>query len=165
MRKQSTAALLILVMFLLPVTTGYAAEALKPNTKDKCSVCGMVVHPFPQWVAQIIFKDGSYAMFDGPKDMLKYYHNMAKYNKDKTQADISDIYVTEYYSAKPVKAQDITFVTGSDVMGPMGKEYVPVSDDKVKTFMVDHKGAVSVKFADIKSEDLAGDMPRKHKGN
>ncbi|KJU86289.1 Nitrous oxide reductase accessory protein NosL [Candidatus Magnetobacterium bavaricum] len=157
--------MLVLLVFFSSGVASYAAEALKPNTKDKCSVCGMIVHPSPQWVAQIIFKDGSYAMFDGPKDMLKYYHNMPKYNKDKTQADISDIYVTDYYTAKPVKAQDITFVTGSDVMGPMGKEYVPVSDDKVKTFMVDHKGGKSVKFADIKAEDLSGEMPAQHKGH
>ncbi|MBF0338900.1 MAG: nitrous oxide reductase accessory protein NosL [Nitrospirae bacterium] len=165
MRKLSRLVSLVLLVFLLSAVASHAAEALKPNTKDKCPVCGMVVHPHPQWVAQMIFKDGSYAMFDGPKDMFKYYHNMAKYNKDKTQADISDIYVTEYYSTKPVKAQDITFVTGSDVMGPMGKEYVPVSDDKVKNFMVDHKGAAAVKFADIKPEDLVGDMPHKHKGH
>ncbi|MBF0537963.1 MAG: nitrous oxide reductase accessory protein NosL [Nitrospirae bacterium] len=122
----------------------------------------MIVHSSPQWVAQIIFRDGSYAMFDGPKDMLKYYHNMPRYNKNKTQADISDIYVTEYYTAKPVKAQEITFVIGSDVMGPMGREYVPVSDNKVKTFMVDHKGGRSMKFADIKAEDLSEENAPTH---
>ncbi|KJU83624.1 lipoprotein involved in nitrous oxide reduction, partial [Candidatus Magnetobacterium bavaricum] len=76
-----------------------------------------------------------------------------------------DIYVTDYYTAKPVKAQDMTFVTGSDVMGPMGNEYVPVSDDKVKTFMLDHKGGKSVKFADIKAEDLSGEKAPQHKGH
>ncbi|MBF0344638.1 MAG: nitrous oxide reductase accessory protein NosL [Nitrospirae bacterium] len=150
-------------MYLVTVRAGYTAEPQKPNNKDKCPVCGMIVHPHPQWLAQIIFKDGSYAMFDGPKDMLKYYHNMAKYNKEKTQVDISDIYVTEYYTTKPVKAQEITFVSGSDVMGPMGREFVPVSDDKVKGFMVDHKGEKSIKFADIKAADLTDEKTDHHK--
>ncbi|MBF0466912.1 MAG: nitrous oxide reductase accessory protein NosL [Nitrospirae bacterium] len=129
---------------------------LKPSSKDKCPVCGMLISPFPQWNAQIIFKDGSYAFFDGPKDMFKYYLNVPKYDKLHTQSDISEVYVTEYYSAKVTKALDVTFVTGSDVMGPMGKELVAVSNDKVKTFMADHKGDKGLKFSEVTEADIPG---------
>ncbi|MCG6553528.1 MAG: nitrous oxide reductase accessory protein NosL, partial [Candidatus Magnetominusculus sp. LBB02] len=82
-----------------------------------------------------------------------------KYAPAKTQADISDIYVTEYYTAKPVSAQSVVYVVGSDVMGPMGKEFVPVTEEKANSFMVDHKGEKTVKFEEIKAEDLqSGDM-------
>ncbi|MBF0563629.1 MAG: nitrous oxide reductase accessory protein NosL [Nitrospirae bacterium] len=131
-----------------------AADPLKPTSKDKCPVCGMLVHPYTQWSAQIIFKDGTYAFFDGPKDMFKYYLDIPKYNKSKTSADISDIYVTEYYSTKVMKADGVTFVSGSDVMGPMGKELVAITNDKVKTFTSDHKGVKALKFSEVTDADI-----------
>ncbi|QWR78874.1 nitrous oxide reductase accessory protein NosL [Candidatus Magnetomonas plexicatena] len=145
----------------------WAHDAKKPGANDKCAVCGMLVKPFPKWAAQIVFKDGTYVYFDGPKDMLKFYFDVAKYNKHKTQADISDIYVTEYYSAKTVKADSVVFVIGSNVEGPMGTEVVPVSEGKVKGFMLDHKGDKTLKFSEITAADIPGmsmhdDSMKKH---
>ena len=74
---------------------------------DKCQVCGMMVSAYPKWVAQVIFKDGSYAAFDGPKDMFKYYLNVGRYNPARKQADILAVYVTEYYSARLTEAQAV----------------------------------------------------------
>ncbi|WP_420266613.1 nitrous oxide reductase accessory protein NosL [Candidatus Magnetominusculus dajiuhuensis] len=155
---------LIIGLLLLTISvTAYAAEPHKASKSDKCAVCGMLVGPHSKWLAQIIFKDGTSAFFDGPKDMFKFYFDIPKYNTDKTQADIEDIYVTEYYTAKPVKAQTALYVVGSNVMGPMGKEFVPVTPDKANNFMVDHKGQKSLKFDEIKAADLqSGDTGMSH---
>ena len=67
--------------------------------KDKCPVCGMFVKKYPDWVSQIVFKDGSYAVFDGAKDLFKYYHGLKKYNPSHAPSDIDSIYVTDYYRA------------------------------------------------------------------
>ena len=40
----------------------------------------MFVKKYPDWTSQILFKDGSYAVFDGAKDMFKYYLGLKKFN-------------------------------------------------------------------------------------
>jgi len=115
----------------------------------------MFVAPYPQWIAEIIFTDGTYVVFDGPKDMFKYYFDVSKYNKGKTANDITEIYVTEYYTTKKINAKDVYFVTGSDVMGPMGKELVPVKGrPEAETFMRDHGGKKMLKFGDVTPKDI-----------
>ena len=52
-------------------SAGPAAKAA--TDKDKCPVCGMFVAKYPGFLAQIQFRDGSIAFFDGPKDFFKYY--------------------------------------------------------------------------------------------
>jgi len=137
----------------------FASEPVKPVDSDKCQVCGMKVTPFPNWLAQIIFSDGSYAVFDGPKDMFKYYFEIGKYNKTKSVQDISDIYITEFYSASLMKAGDVYFITGSDVKGPMGAEMVPVKgEEQAKTFMKDHGGKKMLRFNDITMQDIPSGM-------
>jgi hypothetical protein len=48
----------------------------------------MFVAKYPDWLAQMVFKDGSSAHFDGAKDMFKYLFNLKKYNPSKTTEDI-----------------------------------------------------------------------------
>ena len=69
-----TAIFLILVLSLTSVC--FATGPVKPSARDKCPVCGMFVAKSPDFLAEIVFKDGSCAIFDGPKDMFKYYLNL-----------------------------------------------------------------------------------------
>ena len=145
----------LLIVFILVSGISYAEGPVNPKSKDKCPVCGMFVAPYPQWIAEIIFTDGTYVVFDGPKDMFKYYFDVSKYNKGKTANDITEIYVTEYYTTKKINAKDVYFVTGSDVMGPMGKELVPVKGrPEAETFMRDHGGKKMLKFGDVTPKDI-----------
>jgi len=132
-----------------------ASGFIKPTEKDKCPVCGMFVHKYPQWIAEIIFKDGTYVVFDGPKDMFKYYFNIKKYNTNRQKDDVESIYVTDYYTTRPVNARDVYFIIGSDVLGPMGKELVPVKgEDAAETFMKDHNGKKMLRFDEVTMDDL-----------
>ena len=161
--KRLTVIISTLLIAVWMSGVSYAGEFIEPAKKDKCPVCGMLVYKYPKWVTEIIFKDGTYAAFDGPKDMFKYYFNISKYNKHKTKEDIDEIYVTEYYTTKPVKAKDVFFVTGSDVYGPMGVELIPVKGKaEAHTFMKDHKGKKMLRFSEIAPADLPG-MMHKHK--
>lgn len=166
--KHKISTIIISVFLILFWVSGvsHAAEFIEPTKKDKCPVCGMFVHKYPKWVAEIIFKDGTYAVFDGPKDMLKYYFNISKYNKSKTKEDIVEIYVTEYYSTGKVKAEDVYFVVGSDVYGPMGKEIIPVKGKKeAETFMKDHKGKKILTFDELTPADVPGMKMMQHEGH
>jgi nitrous oxide reductase accessory protein NosL len=153
---------ILIVIFSFFVTVSFAviahgAEFIEPAEEDKCPVCGMFVYKYPEWVAEIIFKDGTYAVFDGPKDMFKYYFSMSKYNRNKTKEDIAGIHVTDYYSTKHMSAKDMFFVVGSDVYGPMGEELIPVKGKKeAETFARDHKGKKILTFEQITPSDVPG---------
>ncbi len=144
---------MISVVCLIVITVSPIAASekpIKPTGKDKCPVCGMFVSKYTDFLAQIIFKDGSYAMFDGPKDMFKYYLNLKVYNPSKTTADISSVYVNDYYTLSPVDGLKAYFVIGSDVTGPMGRELIPFAKEvDAKEFMKDHNGKALVRFNEV----------------
>ncbi len=148
---------ILFVCIAVSMTCGVAgaAEFVKPAIRDKCPVCGMFVAKYPKWVAEIVFKDGSHAVFDGCKDLFKYYFNVKKYDRDKKKDDIAGIFVTEYYTTKIMTAGDVYFVVGSDVLGPMGHEFIPVKGkEDAETFMLDHKGKKMFRFDEITPEEI-----------
>jgi copper chaperone NosL len=139
----------LLVLFVSLSAAG-ERKPVQPSAKDKCPVCGMFVAKYPDFVAQIIFKDGSYAVFDGAKDMFKYYLNMKKYNPSQTAPDIDSVYVTDYYSLTPVDGMKAYYVIGSDIYGPMGRELIPFGKEiEAKEFLKDHKGTAVVRFKQV----------------
>jgi nitrous oxide reductase accessory protein NosL len=140
----------ILMLVLAIPATGAGQKPVTLSAKDKCPVCGMFVAKYPDFSAQIIFRDGTYAVFDGVKDMLKYYSEIPRYAPGKKKADITAIYVTNYYTLGLIDGYRAFYVSGSDVSGPMGKELVPF-DKKTdaKEFMKDHKGRSILTFKEI----------------
>lgn len=143
--------LICFVTFLYCATlSAQEIKPLTPSKKDKCPVCGMFVYKYPDWTAQVIFKDGTVVFFDGVKDMVKYYLDMNKYAPSKKASDISAIFVNDYYTLKPIDAKKAFYVIGSDVYGPMGKELIPFAKEaEAKEFMKDHKGAKILTFQGI----------------
>jgi len=158
--KRNISAIIVKVCctVLLIITVPSWSEAVDPaelKKDDRCAVCGMFVAKYRPWIAQIIFSDSSYAAFDGPKDMFKYYFQLNKYAPAKKHADIAAVYVTEYYSAKFMDAKKMFYVTGSNVLGPMGDELIPVATEaQAKEFLKDHKGKTILKFSEISMEHL-----------
>ncbi|MCJ7682491.1 MAG: nitrous oxide reductase accessory protein NosL [Candidatus Aminicenantes bacterium] len=137
---------------LLIIGTGLAETKgpVKPSKEDKCPVCGMFVYKYPDWLAEIIFKDESVVFFDGAKDLFKYYFEFKKYRPGKNKKDIAAIYVTEYYALEMIDARKAFFIMGSDVYGPMGNELIPLAtEEDARTFMKDHKGKRVLRFEDI----------------
>lgn len=118
--------------------------------KDLCPVCGMFVSKYPNWIAQIIFDDKKYVLFDGPKDMFKYYFDLNKYNPQKTRDGILMIWVTDYYTTRLIDGKKAVYVTNSDVLGPMGKELIPhASEEAANHFVKDHGGDKILGFSEI----------------
>jgi copper chaperone NosL len=145
----------LVAIMLLAVSVAWADGPVpeKPSPTDKCPVCGMFVAKYPDFIARIVFQDGSYAFFDGSKDMTKYYFNLASYNPTKKAADIASISVTDYYTLKFIDGHKAYYVMGSDVYGPMGKELIPFGEEKAaQEFLQDHKGKSILQFFDIKPE-------------
>jgi len=142
---------IFLILCCLTGSLAYAApKPVQPNAKDKCPVCGMFVAKYPDFAAQIQFRDGSRAHFDGAKDMFKYHQNLSRYAPGKKAADISAIFVSNYYDLAMVDGFKAFYVTGSDVMGPMGRELIPFArESEARDFLKDHKGKSVLRFNEV----------------
>lgn len=140
---------LLLSLSLTPVW-GAGLQLPAPGPKDTCPVCGMFVHLYPDWVATVLYQDGHAHHFDGAKDLFKYLLNLSKYAPGHSQADMTAIGVTEYYGATRIDAKEAWYVIGSDVLGPMGHELVPLKTQaEAEEFLKDHRGRRIIRFADV----------------
>ncbi|MFZ2268876.1 MAG: nitrous oxide reductase accessory protein NosL [Azonexus sp.] len=132
------------------VSAALAQSVPKPGAKDLCPVCGMIVSKYPNWVAVVSWKDGHNHFFDGAKDLFKFLHDLAKYAPGHRQEEIAGIYVTDFYNLEKIDARRALFVAGSDVLGPMGHEFVPLANQAdADDFMKDHKGRRIYTFKQI----------------
>jgi len=143
---------IVVAAFIVSTSLAFAAD-LKPHKagpKDKCPVCGMFVAKYPDFAAQIQFRDGSTFHFDGAKDMFKYYLNLSRYAPGKKPADITAVFVTNYYDLTLVDGLLAYYVIGSDIYGPMGRELIPFSkESEARDFLKDHKGKTIIRFRDV----------------
>lgn len=149
--------------FLVMVMAFWASVALaqnvppKPGPKDLCPVCGMLVAKYPNWIAVVTWKDGHAHYFDGAKDMFKFLHELPKFAPAHRQEDIAGIFVTDFYNLEKINARKALFVIGSDVLGPMGHEFVPLANKlDADDFLKDHKGKRVLSFSQVTPELAAG---------
>jgi copper chaperone NosL len=130
--------------------SGAEIKARPPAATDKCAVCGMFVAKFPNFAAQIHFKDGKVFYFDGSKDLFTFYHNLTKYAPGRKSTDIAQLVVTGYYDLRPLDATSAWFVAGSNVNGPMGSELIPFAKEaSAYSFAKDHAGKRVLRFKEI----------------
>lgn len=140
-------------LFAAPARGG--EPPLVPRPDDKCPVCGMFVARYPDWVAGLRFADGSHAVFDGAKDLFRFWLEPARYLPGRTRADVVRMFVTDYYAVTPVDARAAWYVVGSDVTGPMGHELVPfASEAAAREFLRDHHGRRVLRFDEVTPELL-----------
>ena len=130
-----------------------AADLPKPGEKDLCPVCGMLTAKYPNWIATIVYKDGHAHFFDGAKDMFKFWHDPGKYAAGHSRDQIERIAVTEYYGLTSIDAKAAYYVVGSDVLGPMGHEFVPLeTEEDAADFLEEHKGVRILRFDEVSAE-------------
>jgi copper chaperone NosL len=148
------ALLLSMLLFAAKVEAGEVVVA-PPGPNSVCPVCGMFVAKYPEWVAAVVFKDGHAHYFDGAKDLFKFMRDIKAYDPGHGPADIAIVAVTDYYGVKTMDARGAFFVVGSDVLGPMGHELVPLaSKQDADEFMADHKGKRILTFDQVGAELL-----------
>lgn len=148
-----------LAVLLLTFWTAMAAaqDVPKPGAKDLCPVCGMLVAKYPNWAATVVWKDGHAHHFDGAKDLFKFLHDLPKFSPGHRREDIAGLWVTDFYSLEKLDARKAFYVTGSDVLGPMGHELVSLaSRADADEFLKDHKGKRVLRFDEVSRELAAG---------
>jgi hypothetical protein len=95
--------------------------------EDRCAYCGMKVKPDSSWRA---IETGGKHAFDTPR--------CAFGAKLEGKEPIGALEMQDYYDRTMRPASELRFVAGSDVIGPMGPDLVPVKPDMVDKFVKDH---------------------------
>jgi nitrous oxide reductase accessory protein NosL len=128
-----------------------------PGPKDTCPVCGMFVARYPDWIATVRYRDGHAHHFDGAKDMFKYLLDLPRWAPDHQLDQVEAIGVTEYYSVQRIEARQAYYVIGSDVLGPMGHELIPLETQAdAEEFLKDHGATRILRFDDVTLPLLLG---------
>ena len=61
--------------------------------------------------------------------------------------------MTEYYGLTSIDAKAAYYVVGSDVLGPMGHEFVPLeTEEDAADFLKEHKGVRILRFDEVSAE-------------
>jgi len=136
----------------------HAQQQVNVSPGMRCSVCGMFVAKYPNWLTRIHYDDLKKVLFfDGVKDMMVFYFNPERYDGADRQ-QINKILVKDYYSLQWLSAKEALYVIGSDVYGPMGHELIPFSSrEGAENFMKDHHGEKILTFDKI-THDLIESM-------
>ena len=98
----------------------------------RCATCGMKIDPASPWASYVTI-GGKEAAFDTPSCAF------AAWKKETTRDNRARFH--EYYSQELKPVEELRFVEGSDVVGPMGPDLVPVRADTAVQFARDHNGA------------------------
>lgn len=124
------------------------------HNKDKaastdCRNCGMPSSEFPKWRSKVTTKAGD-VWFCSPRCMF-----ITTLDKDKAPKEIQGIQVVDYYSTKSFDAKTGYYITGSDILGPMGHDFVPVKDKAAADdFKKEHRGNKILKFDEVSLETV-----------
>lgn len=147
--------LLPAILMLAQAASAEIPEMPGPGPRDTCPVCGMFVAKYPEWVGTVLYRDGHAHHFDGAKDLFKYLLDLPRWAPGHQAENIRAVGVTEYYGLGMIDAHDAWYVIGSDVLGPMGHELIPLeSREDAEEFLQDHRGRRIVRYPDVDLEIL-----------
>lgn len=113
---------------------------------ERCALCGMTIDPQSTWRADLVSPSGEVRHYDSPRCALRAWRS--------GQFDATSLRVVEYYERRWTDGGDVVFVLGSDVLGPMGADLVPVDPNHATKFASDHAAGRPVRLASITRELL-----------
>ena len=117
-------AFLIVLTVLFGMTNWAFAQSVEIESHKKCPLCSMYPARYPKFNCQIVFKDGGYEAFDSTIGLLVFLNF-----PDKTGLKlkpVAGVYFKDYLKGGWLEADKAYFVTGSDIRGPMGIQFLPV---------------------------------------
>jgi hypothetical protein len=93
----------------------------------------MKLDPTSAWCADLVRGDGSRAHFDTPRCALLAWRT--------GRVPAAGALFQEFYDRAWRNGTELRFAIGSDVMGPMGADVVPVDPARTAKFSTDHHAA------------------------
>jgi nitrous oxide reductase accessory protein NosL len=136
------------LVVLLGMSSRASSQPLEIEAHKMCPLCGMYPARYPQFNCQIVFKDGSYEAFDSAAGLLVYL--LFPDNTGIKLKPVAKIYFKDYFKENWLEAGKTFFVTGSEIMGPMGIEFLAVdSEQAAKGLKEQEKGQDIIHFKEI----------------
>lgn len=142
------------VFFACCISFSFMAQPLlaqpvkEVSPQERCSVCGMFVAKYSDWITQARLSDNTVKYFDGVKDMMAFYFDPSSFGASGQK--LLEIWVKDYYTLTWLDGRKAWYVVGSDVYGPMGHEFIPFnSAAAAENFRQDHKGTKVMRFDEI----------------
>ena len=125
----------------LPARLGLdARHHMQISPEDRCPVCGMKPIRYPKFASAIQLSNDQTYYFCSNGCMLKAWLHPDIFLKSSRQQVLRAI-VSEYFSGRQVDADAVSWIAGSDIIGPMGPAMVAVQGDRsVKAFLSRHGG-------------------------
>jgi len=140
--------LIFFLIALLGMTSWASSQPIKIESHKECPLCGMYPARYPEFNCQIVFEDGSYEAFDSAIGLMVYL--LFTDNTGIKLKSIAKIYFKDYLKERWLEAGKTFFVTGSEIMGPMGVEFLPVdSEQAAKELKKQEKGKDIIHFKKI----------------
>lgn len=122
------------------------------SPSDRCPVCAMRPHRHPKAACAMVLTDGNTYYFCSSKCMIRCRLQPHIYLKVAAK-NIRQAVVREYFTGEHLSADSVTWVAGSDVIGPMGPAVVPLKGAKhLETFRRRHGGRASFSLQDLTVE-------------
>lgn len=163
-------AVLATVLFLFPVacqdskgTSGAgpkparqgldAAGRMQISKEDRCPVCAMPVADHEAFSAAIVLKDGTAFYFCAPGCMMRaWLHPEIHLGREKEA--LGRTMVRDYFSGDFVDGHEVFWLSGSDVIGPMGPALVSLKDSSdLAAFRRRHGGKEVFQLRDLNDQN------------
>ena len=104
-----------------------AGGEMQISAEDRCPVCAMLPIRYPRFAAAFALSDGRTYYFCSPGCMMNtWLHPDIFLGTPAT--NLERAVVREYLSGETMDARKVLWVSGSDVVGPMGPALVPLKD-------------------------------------
>ncbi len=101
----------------------------------------MKIDPASPWRADLVRADGGRIHFDTPRCAFSAWRT--------GRVPATGIVLQEFYDRAWRKGDELRFALGSDVMGPMGIDVVPVDPSRAEKFATDHHAARTVTLDEV----------------
>lgn len=102
----------------------------------------MLLDPTSRWYVEVE-EAGAVVGFDTPKCALT--HTLDGHRG-------ATVRLRSYYGQKQVTADEVRFAVGSDVLGPMGNDLIPIEPEHVEKFKRDHHPTAVLSLAELTAE-------------
>lgn len=117
-----------------------ADDKMTVSESDRCPVCAMFPARYPNTAAAMTLKNGETFYFCSNSCLLRAWLRPAAYLNRGAEV-IDRLVVQDYFSGRPIDGLTATWVTGSNVIGPMGPAIITLGDaGQLNTFQKRHGG-------------------------
>jgi copper chaperone NosL len=122
--------------FLRAAQQSFGAAALALSgvgcaKKSRCPTCGMVLDPTNRFATELHGAGGVVTTFDTPKCAFTALRQPGPFTS-------AELFARGYYTQTLLPAKALTFAQGSDVLGPMGLDFIPVEREHATRFAQEH---------------------------